>query len=104
RAKRNGATIVGVNPLAETGLRRFKQPQEVLGLLGRGTEIADFLLRVRVGGDVALFQGIAKALPRRERRGERTLDCDFIARSTDGFDAYARALTRVPWEMLVTAS
>jgi len=104
RAKRNGATIVGINPLAETGLKRFKQPQEVLGLLGRGTEIADFLLRVRVGTDVALFQGIGKALIERDARGEKTLDCDFIAGSTDGFDAYARALTRVPWEMLVAAS
>ena len=104
RAKRNGATIVGINPLAEPGLRRFKQPQEVLGLLGRGTEIADFLLRVRVGGDVALFQGIAKALLERDARGEHVLDCEFIAEYTDGFDAFARALTRQPWERIVAAS
>jgi molybdopterin-dependent oxidoreductase alpha subunit len=103
-AKRNGATIVGINPLAETGLQRFKQPQEVLGLLGRGTEIADFLVRVRVGGDVALFQGIAKALLERDARGEKAIDCDFIARYTDGFDAYARSLALAPWERLVAAS
>ena len=104
RAKRNGATIVGINPLAEPGLRRFKQPQEVLGLLGRGTEIADFLLRVRVGGDVALFQGIAKALLERDARGEHVLDCEFIAQCTDGFDAFVRAMTRHPWERIVAAS
>ena len=104
RAKRNGATIVGINPLAETGLRRFKQPQEVLGLLGRGTEIADFLVRVRVGGDVALFQGLAKALLERDARGETALDCEFIARHTDGFDSYARTLALAPWERLVAAS
>jgi molybdopterin-dependent oxidoreductase alpha subunit len=104
RAKRNGATIVGINPLAETGLKRFKQPQEVLGLLGRGTEIADFLLRVRIGGDVALFQGIAKALIERDARGEKTLDCNFIAQYTDGFDSYVRALTRAPWDRIVAAS
>ena len=104
KAKRNGATIVGINPLAETGLRRFKQPQEVLGLMGRGTEIADFLIRVRVGGDVALFQGIGKALLERDARGEKALDCDFITQYTDGFDAYARVLTRVPWDMITTAS
>jgi len=104
RAKRNGATIVGINPLAEPGLRRFKQPQEILGLFGRGTEIADFLLRVRVGGDVALFQGIAKALLERDARGEHVLDCEFIAECTDGFDAFARALTRQPWERIVAAS
>src|SRR4051812_27598003 len=100
RAKRNGATIVGINPLAETGLRRFKQPQEILGLLGRGTEIADFLLRVRVGGDVALFQGIGKALLERES----VLDREFIRTYTDGFDAYATALHDTSWEAIVEAS
>src|SRR3954452_8525387 len=104
RAKRNGATIVGINPLAEPGLRRFKQPQEVLGLFGRGTEIADFLLRVCVGGDVALFQGVAKALLERDARGEHVLDSEFIAEHTDGYDAFARALTRQPWERIVAAS
>ncbi len=104
KAKRNGATIVGVNPLAETGLRRFKQPQEVLGLMGRGTEIADFLVRVRVGGDVAVFQGIGKTLLEREARGEKSLDRDFVARYTDGFEAYAQALTRVPWDSITAAS
>ena len=103
RAKRHGATIVGVNPLAETGLRRFKQPQEVLGLLGRGTEIADFLVRVRVGGDVAFLQGIAKALLEREDRGEPTLDRDFIARFTDGHDAYAAGIRGTSWDAIVAA-
>ena len=102
RAKRNGATIVGINPLAETGLRRFKQPQEVLGLLGRGTEIADFLLRVRVGGDVALFQGIGKALV--ERDTASTLDTDFITEFTDGFDAYLAALHDTSWDSIHEAS
>ena len=101
RAKRNGATIVAVNPLAETGLRRFKHPQEVMGLLGRGTEIADFLLRVRVGGDVALFQGIGKALL--EREGPGTLDSQFIAEHTDGFDAYVANLRATSWDAIHAA-
>ena len=36
-AKRHGATIVSVNPLPEAGLRRYKNPQTVRGILGRGT-------------------------------------------------------------------
>ncbi|MFL5616399.1 MAG: FdhF/YdeP family oxidoreductase [Gemmatimonadaceae bacterium] len=100
KAKRNGAAIVGINPLAETGLRRFKQPQEVLGLLGRGTEIAGFLLRVRVGGDVALFQGIGKALI----ENHSALDREFIREYTDGFEAYASALRETSWEAIVAAS
>ena len=105
RAKRNGATIVGINPLAETGLRRFKQPQEVLGLLGRGTEIADFLVRVRVGGDVALFQGIGKALLEREQRADgKTFDGEFIRQFTDGCEAYVAALGDTSWGAIVAAS
>ena len=53
-----------MNPLRERGLVRFAHPQEPLGLLGRGTEIADLYLQVRVGGDVALLRGIAKARAR----------------------------------------
>ncbi len=36
RAKRNGCKIIAINPLPEAGLMRFKNPQEVAGLLGPG--------------------------------------------------------------------
>ena len=104
RAKRRGATIVGVNPLAETGLRRFKQPQEISGLFGRGTPLADLLLRVRVNGDVALLQGIGKELLERDARGAQLADRDFIARHTEGFDEYGRALRGLDWQAIVDAS
>jgi hypothetical protein len=37
KAKHNGATIVAVNPLPETGLTRFDNPQTVRGLSGVGS-------------------------------------------------------------------
>jgi molybdopterin-dependent oxidoreductase alpha subunit len=104
RAKRNGATIVGVNPLAETGLLRFRQPQEVLGLIGLGVELADFLLRVRVGGDVALFQGIGKALLEREEGGTAVVDRLFVDTYTEGFDGYRTAIRGASWNDIVEAS
>lgn len=104
RAKRNGATIVGVNPLAETGLMHFRQPQEVLGLLGVDIEIADFLLRVRVGGDVALLQGIGKALLEREEGGTPVLDRLFLDMYTEGFEAYRSAVRQTSWNDLVEGS
>ena len=55
-AKRGGATIIAINPLPEAGLIRYKNPQTARGLAGRGTEIADIHLPVRLGGDHALFQ------------------------------------------------
>ena len=56
--KRNGGHVIAVNPLPEAGLIRFKNPQKVSGILGRGTTIADQFLHIKPGGDLALFQAI----------------------------------------------
>ena len=40
-AKRNGASVVSINPLIETGMIRFKHPQNPLEVLGYGNEISD---------------------------------------------------------------
>src|SRR6478735_8290448 len=56
--KRNGGHGIAVNPLPEAGLIRFKNPQKVSGVLGRGTPIADQFLHIKPCGDLALFQAI----------------------------------------------
>ena len=45
-----------MNPLPEAGLKRYKNPQKVKGVAGKGTEIADQFLQIRLGGDMALLQ------------------------------------------------
>src|SRR5215831_4250484 len=40
KAARNGCRVVSVNPLAESGLIRFKNPQEPFHLLGPATDLA----------------------------------------------------------------
>ncbi|MBX6371567.1 MAG: FdhF/YdeP family oxidoreductase [Acidothermus sp.] len=86
RAKDRGARIVAINPLPEAGLRRFRNPQRVRGIVGRGTPIADLFLPVRVGGDLALFQWVNRTLVERdERSGGRVLDHEFIDRYCSGF-------------------
>mgnify|MGYP000589701519 CR=1 FL=1 len=57
-----GATIVAVNPLREAGLLNFANPQKARGVVGRGTDLADEFLQVRLGGDQALFQALAAIL------------------------------------------
>ena len=59
-AKRNGASIVSINPLREAGLVRFKNPQRPAGVVGAGTEIADLHLPIKINGDLALFQALAR--------------------------------------------
>ena len=86
RAKRHGCRLVHINPLPEVGMTRFKHPQDVLGLLGGGTELADLFLQVRINGDVALLKGIMKAVLAREDRSPGTvLDHDFIKQLHDRF-------------------
>src|SRR5690606_10511717 len=84
QAVRNGSQIVAINPLPETGLVRFKNPQSPLSLLGPGTPLARLHLPVRVNGDVALLQGIMKAMLEADRAsGGRVLAHDFIRHQTE---------------------
>jgi molybdopterin-dependent oxidoreductase alpha subunit len=105
KAAHNGCKIVSVNPLAETGLIRFKNPQEPLALLGRGTEIASLFLPVRVNGDVALLKGIMKEMVEADRKsGGKVLAHDFIARHTEGFQAFLADLEAESWDAILASS
>ena len=105
KAARNGCQIVSVNPLPETGMLHFKNPQKPLRLIGPGTAIASLFLQVRVNGDVALLKGIMKAmLEADERGGGKLLDHDFIAHHTEGFAAFAADLHDESWQRIVQES
>jgi len=104
-AARRGCRIVSVNPLRERALVRFAHPQAPHEWLGRGTAISDLYLQVRVGGDVALLQGIAKGVLEEEaRRPGRVLDWSFLHRHTAGFAAWRREIARRDWETLEARS
>ncbi|GAB3233324.1 FdhF/YdeP family oxidoreductase [Glycomyces halotolerans] len=86
KAKRAGAKIATVNPLPEAGMRRFKNPQTARGLAGRGTDLTDLFLQIKVGGDLALFSALNRLLL---GAGDEAIDRDFIDEHTHGFDAFA---------------
>jgi molybdopterin-dependent oxidoreductase alpha subunit len=105
KAAKNGCKIVSVNPLPETGMIRFKNPQSPLALLGRGTQIASLFLPVKVNGDVALFKGLMKEMLAADRAGGgRLLAHDFIAHHTEGFEELVRDLDATSWDEIVAAS
>ncbi|HEV2693567.1 MAG TPA: FdhF/YdeP family oxidoreductase [Verrucomicrobiae bacterium] len=102
KAARNGCKIVSINPLKETGLMHFRNPQEPLGMLAPGTPLACLFLPVRINGDVALLKGIMKAmLEEDDRTGGKILAHDFIQHHTEGFDVFADDLRRESWERIV---
>ncbi|HET7414342.1 MAG TPA: FdhF/YdeP family oxidoreductase [Arthrobacter sp.] len=86
-AKHNGAQIVAVNPMPEAGLKRYKNPQKVSGIVGSGTEIADQYLQVRLSGDMALLQAVSKRVLDAEAKNPGSvLDHDFIERHCQGLE------------------
>jgi molybdopterin-dependent oxidoreductase alpha subunit len=88
--KRNGGRIIAVNPLPEAGLIRYKNPQKVRGIIGKGTAIADLFLQIRSGGDMALLQAASKRVLEAEAAAPGTvLDHEFLAAHTSGFDDFA---------------
>ena len=97
--KRNGGSVISINPLMETGLNRFKHPQEVIRLLGKGTPIADDHFPVRIGGDQALLQGIAKIV-----LDEGNLDWGFIDGQTQGFEQWKSQISASSWDEIVRQS
>jgi molybdopterin-dependent oxidoreductase alpha subunit len=105
KAVENKCKIVSVNPLLESGMIKFKNPQKPLNMLGTGTPIACLHLPVRINGDVALLKGIMKEMIEQdEQSGGKLLAHDFIAHHTEGFDAFIKDLRYEPWDMILQNS
>lgn len=86
--KRNGGRVVSVNVLPEAGLIRYKNPQRVRGIVGKGTAIADRFLQIRSGGDMALLQAVSKrVLDAEDAAAGTVLDHAFLAEHTVGLEA-----------------
>ncbi|WP_438387412.1 FdhF/YdeP family oxidoreductase [Actinopolyspora saharensis] len=98
RVKQRGGKILAINPLPETGLMRFRNPQSVRGVVGAGTPLADEFAQIRIGGDLALFKAISALLMRAEDEAPGTvLDSSFIENHTEGFAEFAEQARDVDW-------
>lgn len=95
KAVEAGAHIVGVNPMKEAGLTGFMHPQQVKGMLGLATPLADEFLQVRQNGDQALLKGLCRVLIE-----DGTVDEAFIAEHTVGFESYREHLLGLDWAVL----
>ncbi|MBM4069248.1 MAG: FdhF/YdeP family oxidoreductase [Planctomycetes bacterium] len=90
--RRNGGHVVVINPVKEIGLVNFSVPSDVWSLLF-GSKIASLYVQPHIGGDVALLTGIAKLLVESD-----AIAADFIAKCTDGFDAFAGQVRATTWQ------
>ena len=94
-AKRNGAKIIHVNPLPETGLVRFKHPQDYMKLSFGSEALADMHLQVKIGGDAALMHGLMKVQLELD-----ALDHEFIKETTVGFDKLSDNILNTSWDQI----
>lgn len=95
KAKRNGAKIISINPLKETGLTKFKNPQEIGGWIGSGTVLSDQYLQVMINGDVALLKAIMLVMLEKEEANPGTVfDRNFIEKNTAGYELFITDLKK----------
>ncbi len=97
--RERGGQVIFVNPAKEPGLLRFAVPKSAKSMLLGGTEIASDFLQPRIGGDIALIKGIAKAV--------LALGCeaqDFIQNYTQGFADFRAEIEAQDWATLETQS
>jgi len=93
--RRRGGQVIVINPTREPGLLRFASPSNLRSMIVGGAPIASEYVQPHVGGDLALLQGIAKAVL--ENGGE---DSQFIAQHCRGFEDFAAHLRALSWPAL----
>ena len=84
--KKNGGRIISINPLEESGLVRFKNPQTIKGWTGVGEALADLHLQLNINQDIPLLKLILKKLIAREADRPGVLDQAFIRENTEGYE------------------
>lgn len=115
KAKQSGAKMIAVNPLPETGLMNFVNPNPqhysnpfsfVIDVLGsRPVHLADLYLPVRIGGDMAFLKGMMKILLEKEKQNPNTVfDHQFISENTSGFDEFISNLEKIEWDSIIEQS
>ena len=92
-AKRRGGSVISINPLIETGMKKFKHPQNPLEILGSGTEIADDHFQININSDQALFYGINSHLIENDM-----VDNDFISQYTHGYETFRKSFDGINWK------
>ena len=102
--KKKGGKIMGINPLKEAGLQRFKNPQKLKGYL-RGTSLMDLHVPVAVNGDLALMKAIMYLLLQEENKAPGTIfDQEFIKNNTSYYEEFINDLKTSDFDFLVKSS
>ncbi|WP_020568528.1 FdhF/YdeP family oxidoreductase [Neolewinella persica] len=103
--KENGGRIISINPLPETGLMKFIDPQSPLNILQRGTSLTDLFLQVKINEDMSLVRAICKILWEEEKKAPGTVfDQEFIEQHTSGYATWTKMLEATDLEECLAGS
>ncbi len=104
-AYRRGAQIVHVNPMVEAASRRTIVPHEIAAMATfHATRTGTMNVQPRIGGDLALLRGVAKAVLERAATDAKAIDREFIRNHTAHFEAYRALVEATEWSDLVRQS
>ena len=97
-----GANVVHVNPIVEAASGRTIVPHDFLRMATFRTQRTGTLdVQPRIGGDLALLRGVAKAVL---EDSPDALDRAFLDEHTTGFEDYRALCAAAPWDELVRQS
>ena len=102
-ARRRGGHVIVVNPAIESGLVNFSVPSDIKSLFF-GSEIASHYLQPHIGGDIALFKGIAKSLLEQSEENPDLVDQTFINSNTQNFTEVEQDIRTESWDNIESAS
>lgn len=97
--RERGGHVIMVNPAREPGLVKFAIPKSPKSMVRGGSDIASLFVQPAIGGDIAFFKGVAKALLERSAEAK-----EFIADYTSGFEEFKQDVLEVSWEELTERS
>lgn len=97
--RERGGQVIFVNPAKEPGLVKFAVPKSPRSMLAGGTEIASDYLQPRIGGDIALLKGLAKAV-----LALGAEDRAFIGAHATGFEDFKVEIEAQDWAGIVRCS
>lgn len=90
--RERGGDVVVINPAREPGLVKFAVPKSAKSMLIGGHHIASYYLQPKIGSDIAVLKGIAKAVI--ERGAENR---EFIDEHCLGFEAFFADIDAISW-------
>ncbi|KGL60495.1 MULTISPECIES: FdhF/YdeP family oxidoreductase [unclassified Polaribacter] len=100
--KKRGGKIMTINPLPEVGLMNYKDPQNPLKWFGKGQDLTDLFLQVKINGDVALLKIILKLMKEKEDAEPNSVfNHQFIQEKTVGIDDLLKDLDTYSIDYLI---